>query len=108
MRYKTFTDDNETVVVVSSYAGKAVRGIAKCCPNDEFDYEKGEELARARCDQKVAKKRYKNAMKCYDDAKEWFKMAESYLLDMREYAASSEKEFYKAEANLKSVLTKLK
>ena len=47
-------------------------------------------------------------MKCYDDAKEWFKMAESYLLDMREYAASSEKEFYKAEANLKSVLTKLK
>ena len=44
MRYKTFTDDNDTVVVVSSYAGKPVRGIAKCYVDDEFDYDKLMEL----------------------------------------------------------------
>lgn len=108
MRYKTFTDNNETVVVVSSYAGKPVRGIAKCYITDDFDYDTGVKLAQARCDHKVAKKRYKNAMNRYEDAKEMYQMAQTYLLEMREYAASSEKEMYEAEAHLESVLNKLK
>ena len=108
MRYKTFTDDNDTVVVVSSYAGKPVRGIAKCYITDDFDYETGVKLAKARCDNKVAKKRYKNAMSRYEEAKEMFQMAQEYLLEMREYAASSEKRMYEAEVYLESVLKELK
>jgi len=41
--------------------GKPVRGVAKCAPNDEFDINKGKELAAARCNLKVAQKRVKKA-----------------------------------------------
>ena len=108
MRYKVYSNDNDKVVVTSTYAGKPVRGVAKCYVTDEFNKETGIKLAQARCDHKVAKKRYKNAINRYEDAKEMFQMAQEYLLDMREYAASSEKEMYEAEAHLESVLNELK
>ena len=58
-KYSYFTNGKDTVVAVASYAGKRVRGVAKCSEMDEFDLEKGEKLAAARCNLKIAKMREK-------------------------------------------------
>ena len=59
-KYSYFTNGKDTVVAVASYAGKRVRGVAKCSEMDEFDLAKGEKLAAARCNLKIAKMREKN------------------------------------------------
>ena len=56
-KYSFYTDGKTKVIAVSTYAGKVVRGVAKCDVNDTFSLEKGKELAAARCNEKVAKKR---------------------------------------------------
>lgn len=61
MRYHTYTNNKNLVVVTSTYAGKVVRGVAKCSPNDEFDLEFGTHLAMARVDRKIAELRFKRA-----------------------------------------------
>lgn len=53
------------VIALSTYAGKTVRGVAKCHPNDTFDVEFGRKFAAARCNAKVAAKRAANAQKKY-------------------------------------------
>ena len=60
-RYRFFVCDGNKVVAVSSYAGEKVTGTAKCAPEDTFSLEKGKELAAARCNVKVAKRRYNRA-----------------------------------------------
>lgn len=67
-KYRYYTDNKGKVVAVSSYAGRPVRGIAKCNPNDEFNLEFGKELAAARCNGKIARKRSERAYKLYTDA----------------------------------------
>ena len=57
-KYSFYTDRKTKVIAVSTYAGKAVRGVAKCDVNDTFSLEKGKELAAARCNEKIAKKRF--------------------------------------------------
>ena len=68
--YHQFKNENGgiTIVAVSSYAGRKVKGYAKCNPDDEFDLEKGKALARARCNQKIANKRRNHAAKKYMEA----------------------------------------
>lgn len=51
------------VVAVSTYAGRKIRGVAKCDPRDEFSIENGKKLAAARCNVKIAEKRAKRAEK---------------------------------------------
>lgn len=60
-KYKYFTNNKDTVVAVCRYVGRPVKGIAKCAPEDVFDFEKGKLLAKARCDLKVVGMREKNA-----------------------------------------------
>ena len=73
------------IVAVSSFAGKPVKAHADCHPNDEFDVEKGKELARARCARKVAEKRYKRAMKKCDEAQQTLNEATNYFENMERY-----------------------
>lgn len=73
MRYHFYTNNENLVVCTSTYAGRVVRGVAKCSPDDVFDYEYGCQLAKARCDLKVAEKRIKNARNRLFEA-----MGESY------------------------------
>ena len=61
MRYNTYTNGVDKVIVTSTYAGKTVRGVAICAPGDDFDLEFGKRLAAARCNEKVAEKRYNRA-----------------------------------------------
>lgn len=62
--YKYIETPNK-VIALSTYAGKTVRGVAKCHPNDTFDIEFGRKLAAARCNAKIAAKRHNNARKKY-------------------------------------------
>ena len=60
-KYSFYTDGKTKVIAVSTCAGKAVRGVAKCDINDTFSLEKGKKLAAARCNEKIAKKRFTRA-----------------------------------------------
>ena len=52
--YKVFTNNRSLVKVGCSYAGEMYYGVAKCAPDDEFDYDIGYRLAKARCDMAIA------------------------------------------------------
>ena len=66
-KYSFYTDGKTKVIAVSTYAGKVVRGVAKCDVNDTFSLEKGKELAAARCNEKIAKKRFTRAQNMHVD-----------------------------------------
>lgn len=87
--YKFYHADNK-VICVSSYAGKPVRGVAKCDPRDNFDIGKGEALAQARCDAKVAYKRYMRARAKANEAYDAIQKAEAYLDSMSDYLTDAD------------------
>lgn len=83
-----FYQTGDKIIAVSTYAGKSVRGIAKCAESDNFDLEKGKKLAALRCAQKVSQKRLNRAYKKFKDADRMkdiilnhFKKMENYYLD---------------------------
>ena len=105
-KYKYFVHNNE-VIAVSTYAGKTVRGIAKCNPEDAFDLEKGKVLAAARCNAKVAEKRFKRAkskcemtFKAYTDAVN----AHNKMVD---YYEDSERALAEAKAAIDNLMEQL-
>lgn len=83
-KYKYFIAGNK-VIAVSTYAGRKVRGVAKCDPVDTFDEEKGKKLAAARCNEKVAIKRVERAAKRYCEATAALDAAMQEHNRMREY-----------------------
>ena len=89
--YKYITAGNK-VIALSSYAGKTVRGVAKCAPGDVFDEEKGKDLATARCAYKIALKREKRARKKYKEACIEFAKADKFLKQMETYLDNAEGE----------------
>lgn len=84
------------VKVGSTYAGVPVWGIAKCAPEDTFDYKFGYDLAKARCDIKIAKKRYKRASQQVEDINQLVEEVKAYQTDKNEYLRTAEKEYYEA------------
>lgn len=54
-------EEKRVVVALSTFAGKVVRGVARCAPNDTFNVEVGKKLAEARCSAKIAHLRLKRA-----------------------------------------------
>ena len=83
--YTDKENKSETVVAISSYAQKPVKGIAKCSPEDHFSIQLGKELAMARCNTKVAAKRKARAKKCLLEASEKLSQAEKRFEDMCHY-----------------------
>ena len=73
------------VICVSSYAGKPVRGVAKCAPDDEFDEDFGRRLAQTRCDFKVAQKRFHRAISLLQEANEAERKARKRQAQMMAY-----------------------
>lgn len=97
-RYRVFRDNKGKVIVASSYAGKIVRGVAKCNENDTYKEETGIALATARCDVKIANKRVKRAMAKYDaatkavnDATAAWERAIKYLTNVEQEALNARK-----------------
>lgn len=97
-------DGVKVIMVLTHYAGKTVRGIAKCNPADEFNMERGEELAKARCNYEVAKKRAKNA----NQKRLWAEMQRdkaNLLCDkMQDYETAALKEVSDCEKALKKIV----
>ena len=83
-QYRYYSSD-KTVVAVSTYAGKTVRGVAKCDPADEFALDTGKRLASARCTVKIAAKRVKNAENRRAEALAALEAAQKRAFEMDSY-----------------------
>ena len=95
-KYHFHTTPDNKVIAVSTYAGKTVRGVAKCDSRDTFSQEKGQELAAARCAAKVAKKRLKRAGQKFDEAYEALLVASEHFNRMEYYLKESKCEYREA------------
>lgn len=105
-KYQYYFGKNK-VVAVSTYAGRKVRGVAKCDPNDTFDVEKGKKLAAARCNLRVAEKRKKNAARRLDEARDIFNQAEKYAFDMEDYYHDARFALNEAKAEVEELLKEM-
>ena len=76
-KFLNYTDSKgrQIVLAISTYAGKIVKGKAICNPDDIFNLSTGKNLARARCNLKVATKRRKAITQKYWQAIEELKKA---------------------------------
>lgn len=93
-----------TCVAISTYAGKKVKGFAKLDPKDEFNWEAGRDLAIARCNAKIAKKRKARAAKKLAEAEEILAMAQAHYDDMVDYLANSTDALFEAEDHIIELL----
>jgi hypothetical protein len=105
-KYKFFTTANK-VIAVSTYAGRSVRGTAKCDPRDSFDLEKGKKLAAARCNEKVAQKRLQRAVQKQEEAVKEYNRVSERLDKMADYVYDSQIEAVRAEDAVKNLLTEM-
>jgi hypothetical protein len=107
-RYKFYVDEaNRKVVAVSSYAGKNVKGIAKCSPDDHFSEIKGQQLAAARCNLKIAEKRYKRASEKLEEADAAFINAQLNYDKMNRYYCDSYEDVMEAVRELSIVTSSM-
>lgn len=84
--YKYYVDEkNRMVIAVCRYAGRNVRGTAKCAPEDAFDIELGKKIATARCEEKKAKIKIQNASAKYLEASLAAEKAKRHLFRMQRY-----------------------
>ena len=102
-KYVFYTTKNK-VIAVSTYAGKIVKGVAKCNPNDNFDLEKGKKLAAARCNAKVAEKRRKRAVRKCEEAKENFQFMLRHFGQMNAYVSDAKEAEINAKEELNNIL----
>lgn len=99
-KYKFYSDGKGKIIAVSSYAGKTVKGTAKCDPRDTFDEDYGKECAAARCSAKIAEKRLKRAKLEQKKAVLAVDAAMRRIQKMNEYVADSERELKTAREKL--------
>lgn len=97
--------DAKVVVATSTYAGKTVRGVARCHPNDEFDIDKGIKLAVYRCNLKVADKRQARACRKVKETKLALYEAQVFLDKMLDYRAQSVFDYLSAKDDLEDIET---
>ena len=89
------------VIAVSTYAGKVVKGKAKCNSTDEFDFETGKKLAAARLSARVSRLRKQNAHRLGQKALHQLIEAQRYFNKMERYFwdACDEVEYTEAQLN---------
>ena len=81
----TRKDGRVEIIAISTFAGKPVRGKAICAESDTFDEEKGKLLAAARCNEKIAAKRYARAKQKIAEAEKVVADATKFYDAMRHY-----------------------
>lgn len=107
-KYRFYFDEkNKTVIAVSTYAGKTVKGYAKCDPRDEFDKEAGKKLAAARCNERIAHKRHARASKKIVEAQRLLEDARLHYEKMTEYFDDSQREASEASINVQKILKEM-
>lgn len=103
-KYRFYIDEKNQVIAISTYAGRYVKGVAKCDPRDKFDLEKGKKLAAARCAVKIAEKRVKQANSKYMEATLEAEKKFAYAHEMLDYVIRSNNELLEAKDNLKKLV----
>lgn len=101
-KYKVITLPT-SVIAISTYAGKTVKGIAKVDPRDTFDPEVGKQLAIARCAEKIAIKRQKRAEKKINEAQCQLDAARRHYEKMAAYLSDARDEVFDAGARVQEV-----
>ena len=105
----TYNISDNKVVCVSHFAGKAVRGIAKCdLQFDNFDEDTGMKLSKKRCDVKVAQKRLKRADSKLAQAIADLELAEQQFDRMSAYRADAMIQLSTAKKDLEEFENTLK
>lgn len=104
--YHATRDGQKQVIAVSTYAGKTVRGRATCAPEDCYDEQAGREIAAARCNQEIARRRYLRACARYDEAKRKCEEAMAFLTRMGEYLDDSQVALISARKLMDNLLNK--
>lgn len=99
---------DNSVVAITTYAGKTVKGHSKCHTDDTYDPEFGEKLAMARCNKKVAKKRAARAKKKFKEAMDTLAKAQKHANDMANYLSDSNKAVVDADEELNRLLKQTK
>lgn len=106
--YKIYVDEkNKTVIAVCRYAGRNIRAVAKCAPEDTFDIEFGTKLAKARCDLKVARAKIQNASVAYMKASVAADEAQRKYDKMKQYYIDSVDQFDEAYAIVDSIIKEI-
>ena len=106
-KYKFVNHSNREVIAISTYAGKTVRGVAKLTPGDTFDETTGKELAAARCNEKIARKRLaraakkiKEAERAYQKEIAWYNRMVDYYNDSAQAVKDAQNEVARLEATM--------
>ena len=111
-KYKYFQYKNEnggtTIAAASTYGGHTVKGYAKCNPEDEFNFERGKELAAARCNMKIANKRVARAAEKYMEAVAAIAKAQAHFEEMKQYYMDAVDQADEASENLKNLISNFK
>ena len=108
-KFATFNDQKgtPTVAAFSTYAGRTVKGYAKCDPRDSYSLEDGKKLAAARCNARIAEKRVNRADKKVQDAMRQLASAQAYLARMQNYYADSISARDDANAEVANILSNM-
>ena len=104
-RYRFYRANNK-VIAISTFAGKTVKGIAKCDPSDEFSMNIGEELAAARCNNKIAAKRVRCAQRKLDEAVKALEFANSQVEFATKYLNESTVKYEESVREVDEILSK--
>lgn len=102
-KYKFYQHGNR-IIAVSTYGGRTVRGVAVCHPEDNFNIETGKALAAARCNAKIAAKRYARAQRRFNEAVDAQAKATAHTYDMDIYMRDSHKAMDEAQKELNSLM----
>ena len=98
---------SKTTVAISTYAGKVVKGIAKCIETDDYNTDLGRELAAARCDIKVCAKRKARAEQKYMEARKALESLENYVRMVSNYYSEAKYEYDESKTRLETIESKL-
>ena len=109
-KYYTYVDKktgSNVIVATSTYAGKTVKGYAKCDPSDTYNFEKGKELAAARCAEKVALRREKRAARKFAEAEAALEAAQAFYDKMLYYSQDAWQAVVDSTAHISELMNKM-
>lgn len=102
-KYKYYHSGNQ-VIAVSTFAGKTVKGVAKCDPHDTFSLDTGKRLAALKCNNKITAKRLKRAALRYVEAEKAVVAAQKHAERMKRYYMDAKAENKEADTELTNLL----
>ena len=105
INYKIYVnEEKKQVIAVCRYAGRNVRAMATCSPEDAFNKLLGMDLAIWRCERKVAKLKIKNAAEKYMEAAKKADEAQRRYDAMKQYYMDSVDKLDNCEAEIQKLL----